>query len=55
METAIKEKLNGADITVHIEPCDGSCRKMCVSGCMMSEDARKSAQAKNARPGKITR
>ena len=55
METAIKEKFNGADVTVHIEPCDGACRKICVSGCMMSEDARKSIQSKTAKPGKIAR
>ncbi len=47
METDIKAKLNDADVTVHIEPCDGSCRKICVSGCMMSEDARKSVQSKS--------
>ncbi|MGA2368573.1 MAG: cation diffusion facilitator family transporter [Dehalococcoidia bacterium] len=52
METDIKGKFDGADVTAHIEPCDGTCRKICVSGCMMSGEARKSAQAKNARPHK---
>ncbi|MGA2159571.1 MAG: cation diffusion facilitator family transporter [Dehalococcoidia bacterium] len=53
METDIKNKFNSADVTVHIEPCDGACRKICVSGCMMSDDARKSMQSKNSRTAKI--
>ncbi|MHB8085822.1 MAG: cation diffusion facilitator family transporter [Dehalococcoidia bacterium] len=47
METAIKDKFTGADVTVHIEPCDGACRKICVSGCMMSEAVRKSIHLKH--------
>ena len=44
MTTAIREKLEGADLTVHIEPCDGTCKKACVSGCMLSTDERKTMQ-----------
>ncbi|MGD0355569.1 MAG: cation diffusion facilitator family transporter [Dehalococcoidia bacterium] len=47
METAIKKKLTGADVTVHIEPCDGACRRICISGCMVSEAARKSIHLKH--------
>jgi hypothetical protein len=40
MTAVIREKLSGADLTVHIEPCDGSCKKSCVSGCMLTESER---------------
>ncbi|MCX6006279.1 MAG: cation diffusion facilitator family transporter [Chloroflexi bacterium] len=44
MTTAIRDKLTGADLTVHIEPCDGACKKACVSGCMLSIDERNTMQ-----------
>jgi cation diffusion facilitator family transporter len=44
MTSEIGEKLTGADLTVHIEPCDGACKKACVSGCMLSEGERKGIQ-----------
>jgi cation diffusion facilitator family transporter len=44
MTTEIREKLTGADLTVHIEPCDGSCKKACISGCMLSIDERNTIQ-----------
>jgi cation diffusion facilitator family transporter len=40
MTAAVREKLSGADLTVHIEPCDGLCKKSCVSGCMLPTDER---------------
>ncbi|MCX6004091.1 MAG: cation diffusion facilitator family transporter [Chloroflexi bacterium] len=49
MEAEIKEKLEGADITVHIEPCDGNCKKACVAGCLMSEAERKAFQLSAAK------
>lgn len=51
IEKSIRENLNGADVTVHIEPCDGTCKKACVSGCMLSEDERKTIQLSEARQG----
>jgi cation diffusion facilitator family transporter len=45
MTAAIREKLRGADLTVHVEPCDGSCKKACVSGCMMSSEERRRLQS----------
>lgn len=36
----IRGKLSGADLTVHIEPCDGNCTRICISGCMLSESER---------------
>ena len=44
MTSEIGEKLTGADLTVHIEPCDGACEKACVSGCMLTESERKAIQ-----------
>jgi cation diffusion facilitator family transporter len=44
MTTEIREKLTGADLTVHIEPCEGACKKACVSGCMLSIDERNTIQ-----------
>ncbi|MDD5313452.1 MAG: cation diffusion facilitator family transporter [Dehalococcoidia bacterium] len=44
MEAEIKEKLEGADITVHIEPCDGSCKKACIAGCLLTEEERMAFQ-----------
>ena len=44
MTAAVREKLSGADLTVHIEPCDGLCKKSCVSGCMLPADERRRIQ-----------
>jgi hypothetical protein len=44
MTSAVREKLSGADLTVHIEPCDGLCKKSCVSGCMLPADERRRIQ-----------
>jgi len=44
MTSAVREKLSGADLTVHIEPCDGLCKKSCASGCMLPSDERRSIQ-----------
>jgi len=44
MTAAVREKLSGADLTVHIEPCDGLCKKSCASGCMLPSDERRRIQ-----------
>ena len=44
MIAAVREKLSGADLTVHIEPCDGICKKSCVSGCMLPVSERSEIQ-----------
>jgi len=51
---SIESHFPNTNVTVHIEPCDGSCRKVCISGCMLSEDSRKSIQSKNGKLDKIT-
>ena len=35
VETAIGEHLGGAFITIHVEPCDGTCKPVCVAGCLV--------------------
>jgi cation diffusion facilitator family transporter len=35
----------GCHVTVHVEPCDGSCRDVCVEGCLLSEDERAAVAA----------
>jgi cation diffusion facilitator family transporter len=37
---AIKTKLPGTTVTIHIEPCDGRCRPACLDGCVLSENER---------------
>lgn len=44
MSEEIRAKMSGADLTVHIEPCDGTCKKACVSGCMLTENERRQVQ-----------
>ncbi len=44
MTAAVREKLSGADLTVHIEPCDGLCKKSCASGCILPSDERSAKQ-----------
>jgi cation diffusion facilitator family transporter len=44
MTTAIRNEMSGADLTVHIEPCDGLCKKACISGCMLSITERLAVQ-----------
>jgi cation diffusion facilitator family transporter len=46
MTAEIRDYLKTADITVHIEPCDGSCKKSCISGCLLTEKERKTIQQK---------
>ena len=33
------------DVVVHIEPCDGSCRPACKSGCLLSDEEQKAVIA----------
>lgn len=50
MTSEISAHLTGADVTVHIEPCDGECRKACVSGCLLTETQRKVKQQSISAP-----
>jgi cation diffusion facilitator family transporter len=37
----IMEKISNSTVTIHIEPCDGNCTEICLSGCLLPEDRRK--------------
>ncbi len=37
---AIKARLSGTTVTIHVEPCDGQCRPACLEGCSLSEAER---------------
>lgn len=36
----IREKFADCVITIHIEPCDGDCSDICLSGCLLPEEKR---------------
>jgi len=40
----IREHFPDASVTVHIEPCDGTCDQICIDGCYLSEETRKTMQ-----------
>lgn len=40
MTSAIREHYPCSLVTIHIEPCDGSCKESCASGCLLSEEDR---------------
>ena len=40
MTAEIEEHLAGSEITIHVEPCDGTCSPTCSSDCMMSPEER---------------
>jgi cation diffusion facilitator family transporter len=35
IKQSIREKFSDCVITIHIEPCDGSCTDVCVAGCLL--------------------
>ncbi|MDD4357717.1 MAG: cation diffusion facilitator family transporter [Smithellaceae bacterium] len=37
----IMEKISNSTVTIHVEPCDGKCTEICLSGCLLPEDRRK--------------
>ncbi len=39
----IRERFPGASVTIHIEPCDGSCIGSCLEGCLLTEQERQIA------------
>lgn len=37
---AIKERFPASTVTIHVEPCDASCKDECIKGCLLDEKAR---------------
>jgi cation diffusion facilitator family transporter len=46
IETDIRRQFPNADVTVHIEPCDGKCSFACSSGCLLTEEEQKAVRTK---------
>ncbi len=46
LKHAITIRFPAATVTIHIEPCDGNCTAMCLSGCLMADEWR--ARLKNS-------
>ncbi len=42
----IRERFPGASVTIHIEPCDGTCPESCLEGCLLEEQERQSMARK---------
>ncbi len=40
MKQRIREELSNCVITIHVEPCDGSCTDLCLAGCLLAKDKR---------------
>ena len=41
LEQNIRNKFPESSVTIHIEPCDGDCTEVCVSGCLLPEGERR--------------
>ncbi len=50
LTTAIQANLTAATVTIHVEPCDGRCRPLCLEGCLLAEAERATvrSQTRNA-------
>ncbi|MGD1152108.1 MAG: cation diffusion facilitator family transporter [Syntrophales bacterium] len=46
---SIESHFPNTNVTVHIEPCDGTCSGDCLSGCLLPESEQKSVMQKNRR------
>ncbi len=42
----IRGHFPGASVTIHIEPCDGSCTVSCLEGCLLTEQERQAVTKK---------
>lgn len=49
---AIRRLFAGANVTIHVEPCDGRCARRCISGCFLDEEERLRIRATRARKEK---
>lgn len=47
----ILERYPGADVNIHIDPCDGSCKAKCLSGCLQAEEVRRELHERWRRQG----
>jgi cation diffusion facilitator family transporter len=40
----IREQFPESSVTVHIEPCDGTCEQVCIDGCYLNDEMRETMQ-----------
>jgi len=40
MENEIAETMAHAMVSIHVEPCDGKCKPVCLKGCLLTEEER---------------
>jgi cation diffusion facilitator family transporter len=40
IERAVKEKLQGVSVSIHVEPCTDDCEPECIDGCFLSDEER---------------
>jgi len=46
IESDVRKHFSNADVTVHIEPCDGECSLACSSGCFLTEEEQRAIRSK---------
>lgn len=45
LKDRILERWSGANVNLHLDPCDGSCKAPCMAGCLLSEEERRDLHA----------
>ena len=45
LTAALRGRFPGAHVTIHVEPCDGSCREHCLAGCLLDAGRRAAQRA----------
>jgi len=48
MTSEIRQRFAGANVIIHVEPCDGKCRPRCVDGCLLSPRQREEIRARTS-------
>lgn len=50
IETEIDQQFPGTTTTVHVDPCDASCKPRCLSGCLLAREHRHRLRAERGLP-----
>jgi cation diffusion facilitator family transporter len=54
IETDIEERFPSSSVSIHVEPCDGTCEEVCLDGCLVEDEERaelqRAAQRRPPRP-----
>ena len=46
LEKRIQDRFPNSKVIIHVEPCDGSCSRSCLNGCMVEEENRPGTRKK---------